>query len=190
MCSVIPLLTCWHILLFGEPCSQLPVNSSDYMMLLLPLYALLTSILVIFTLTSSLVPFGLSICQYTFTISSTLSNGHLSIAFHPDDFIDAYLTHNNWVQCCLTTLDPITWLTLIHKYSCSPPNFWESLPHVNVPCPVLGFPVEPVTGPNSMILVSIEREKSDLQDYVIRIWIESLLACVYSKWSILFVFAP
>ena len=39
-------------------------------------------------------------------------------------------------------------------------------------------------GPNSMRLVSIEREKSDLQDYVIRIWNESLLACVYSKWSI------
>ena len=78
------------------------------MMLLLPLYAFLTSISVIFTLTSSLVPFGLSICQRTFTISSTLSNGHLSIPFHPDDFIDVYLTHNNWVQCCLTTLDPIT----------------------------------------------------------------------------------
>ena len=29
-------------------------------------------------------------------------------------------------------------------YSCSPPNFWEPLPYVNVPCPVLGFPVEPV----------------------------------------------
>ena len=78
------------------------------MMLLMPLYALLTSISVIFTLTSSLVPFGLSICQRTFTISSMLSNGHLSIPFHPDDYIDAYLTRNNWEQCFLTTLDPIT----------------------------------------------------------------------------------
>ena len=77
-------------------------------MLFLPLYALLTSISVIFTLTSSLVPFRLSISQRTFTLSSTLSNGHLSIGFHHDDFIEAYLTHNNWVQCCLTTYDLIS----------------------------------------------------------------------------------
>ena len=87
------------------------------------------------------------------------------------------------------------------KYSCSLPNFWESPPYVNVPCPMWMFPAlcecSPSsvgiprgacssfeTGPNSMILVSIEREKSDLQYYVIRIWIDSLLACVYSKWSI------
>ena len=90
---------------------------------------------------------------------------------------------------------------LMWKYSCSLPSFWESPPYVNVPCPMWMFPAlcecSPSsvgiprgacssfkTGPNSMILVSIEREKSDLQDYVIRIWIESLLACVYSKWSI------
>ena len=83
------------------------VNSSDYttiiMMIFLPLYTLLTSISIIFTLTSGLVPFGLGIYQRTFTLSSILSNGHLSLDFHPDDFIDVYLTHNNWLQCCLTT---------------------------------------------------------------------------------------
>ena len=52
---------------------------------------------------------------------------------------------------------------------------------VGIPC---GACISFKTGPNNMRLVSIEREKSDLQDYVIIIWIELLLACVYSKWSI------
>src|SRR6266849_562256 len=98
------------MLVFGTPCFQLPlttrsVNRSEYIttdtMLFLPLYALLASISIIVTLTSNLVPFGLSISQHTFTLSSTLPNGHLTLGFHHDDFIEAYLTHNGWVQCCL-----------------------------------------------------------------------------------------
>src|SRR6266852_2702819 len=100
------------MLVFGTPCFQLPlttrsVNSSEYIttatMLFLPLYALLASISIIVTLTSNLVPFKLSISQRTFTLSSMLPNGHLTLGFHHDDFIEAYLTLNNWVQCCLTT---------------------------------------------------------------------------------------
>lgn len=71
-------------------------------MLFLPIYMLLTSISFIVTLTSSLVPFGLSICQHTPTLSSTVSNGHLSL--HHGDFIEACLAHNNLVQLCLTTV--------------------------------------------------------------------------------------
>ena len=71
------------------------------MLLLLPIY-ILASFSFIVTLTSTLVPFGVSICQHAFTLSSTLSNSHLSLDSLPADFIDAYLTHNNWVQCCLT----------------------------------------------------------------------------------------
>ena len=40
------------------------------------------------------------------------------------------------------------------------------------------------TAPNDMKLLSLERGRSYPQYYVIIIWIESFLACVYSKWSI------
>ena len=67
-------------------------------MIFLPLYALLTSISIIFTLTSGLVPFGLSIYQRMFTLSSTLSSlnipsvwNHVSSVLEWDDLFEESL---------------------------------------------------------------------------------------------------
>jgi hypothetical protein len=101
--------TCWHLvhLAFNF---QLTTHSkltartiTTSTMLFIPIYMLLASISIIVHLTSTLVPFGLNICQRTFTLSSMVSDGYLSLDFHQDDFIEAYLVHNNWVLCYLTT---------------------------------------------------------------------------------------
>ena len=77
-------------------------------MLFLPIYVLLTSFSMLATLTSNLLPFGLQLSQRTFTLSLTLSNGHLSLDFHHEDVIEAYMAHNNLVQYSLTTIATIS----------------------------------------------------------------------------------
>ena len=89
----------------------------------------------------------------------------------------------------------------LRKTICSPQKNLDSLPYVFVPHTLSLFPVachcspwgvgiphagcsSLNTAPNDMKLLSLERGRSDLQDYVIIIWIGSILTCVYSKWPI------
>ena len=106
---VMPIDTCWHLvhLAFNfqlTACSKLTAQTiTTSTMLFIPIYLLLASISIIVNLTSTLVPFRVNIYQHTFTLSSTVSDGYLSLDFHQDDFIEAYLVRNNWVLCYLTT---------------------------------------------------------------------------------------
>ena len=97
-----PIDTCWHMvhLAFNfqlTTCSKLTLACYSYLYLHVISYNLNVN------LTSTRVLFRLNICQCTFTLSSMVSDGYLSLDFHQDDFIEAALVCNNWVLCYLTT---------------------------------------------------------------------------------------
>jgi hypothetical protein len=71
-------------------------------MLFLPLYAFFASISIILTLTSDHLPFRLGISQRTFTLSSTVPNGHLTLdPEYDNEYLEALFTYYGWVQCSL-----------------------------------------------------------------------------------------